>query len=1096
MPVAASSPGTLGLYINSFKKNGGNPTDNASPYKRLLGSDGFGAYASGNKITELCNYITQFGYNYALFYDMTGSAMTATQTSETFLTGTGVGNDILNNVMPRFHTAGAVDRAAVSDINLNQTIAVGAISPWDGISAIKRTVDWNQSVSYDPTLAFTKIVIETEFWNFKYNEAGLMSGIVRTVNSSSGGYSRGEVRADSTPINFSTSGISINDSVEINNEWRQVTGFDTSGNIMYVDRPWDVPTTNQIWRIYEQDGSIDYETYLYRIGKAIDYINTYGSGEEIELYVGFPSYDFKATHAGYQRQLAKLYQAGVSKILITAYQRFPNFGYMNGNYADGATYTGTFTAGSNIITNVQAWGYLGGASLSGSAIPGGTFLGLLGTNSITMVNSLNLPANATASGVRKFTVSQGLPSGGYRRITDDICSDGVSRDIGVILSMESATVNNNNTCPGGTETDFNFSGYIMQGMSVTPHSSGTDFRAIDSGGLTQTCNCCVTPVLTAPPITYNPLSMDEIWQYIAEVPPSGGICPACYPTQTVDTFNEEIATDPGGVLDNYINFDTLIVFDQEFMRQLDITPAIALDSSISGTDSTCNGVDDGTATVGVTGGVSPYTYQWEVFSGGFWINYVGTGATTNTITGLVPGIYRCEVTDAAATVATSNSEIVSEPAVIDFTVVSTTANCAGTGGSISITGVTGGTTPYLYSIVLTGSPKVWTGATSRNGLVTGTYDVSVASGDPADGCFVTKTGTITTGSSFTITATQGNAGCYLGTGSLTTTPSVAGTYTYDLYDSAPTLIQSNSSGVFNNLVAGAYTIQATNSLGCSSNILSKTITQPTAVTVSTVEIIAPDCYGNANGSIEVSASGGTGPYSYTIIYPTTNVVSNSSGIFVNLPSGQYTVYAEDAQGCTSSLVFLTVPVTAQIQADYQVTQPRTGESTTGSIILESISGGSEPIEYLWSNAATSSSLSDVPTGDYTVIITDNNGCNITKTFTIRLECPTFTLEEMKILAYKAQCCAGDLAVKYINNIREGREDLAKCKLDDLRALTMIIDTLYCTQDPGAEACLSCEDMQNLMTQINNLCDCDCCKDPNYQTIDVTYDSSTGSINQI
>lgn len=1094
MPVANSTPGTLGLYINSFKKNGGNPTDNASPYKRLLGSDGFGAYASGNKITELCNYITQFGYNYALFYDMTGSAMTATQTSETFLTGTGVGIDILNNVMPRFHTAGAVDRAAVSDINLNQTIAVGAISPWDGISAIKRTVDWNQSVSYDPTLAFTKIVIETEFWNFKYNEAGLMSGIVRTVNSSSGGYSRGEVRADSTPINFSTSGISINDFVEINNEWRQVTGFDTSGNIMYVDRPWDVPTTNQIWRIYEQDGSIDYETYLYRIGKAIDYINTYGSGEEIELYVGFPSYDFKATHAGYQRQLAKLYQAGVSKILITAYQRFPNFGYMNGNYANGATYTGTFTAGSNIITNVQAWGYLGGASLSGSAIPGGTFLGLLGTNSITMVNSLNLPANATASGVRKFTVSQGLPSGGYRRITDDICSDGVSRDIGVILSMESATVNNNNTCPGGTETDFNFSGYIMQGMSVTPHSSGTDFRAIDSGGLTQTCNCCVTPVLTAPPITYNPLSMDEIWQYIAEVPPSGGICPACYPTQTVDTFNEEIATDPGGVLDNYINFDTLIVFDQEFMRQLIITPAIAFTVSTTQTNVTCNSFGDGVAAVSAMGGVAPFTYEWQSWDGFVWTTFLGPGSPDYVVFNLTPGDYQCIVTDAAATVVTSDVITITEPSAISFTTTVVNADCAGTGGQITMV-PSGGTGAYLYSCVLQGNPPVWGSNPVFTGLTTGTWTCTLADGNPADSCITSTNVAVATGASFTITATQGNAGCYLGIGSLTTTPSVAGTYTYNLYSGA-TLIQSNSTGVFNNLVAGAYTIQATNSLGCSSNILSKTITQPTAVTVSTVEIIAPDCYGNSNGSIEVSASGGTGPYSYTIIYPTTNVVSNSSGIFVNLPSGQYTVYAEDAQGCTSSLVFLTVPVTAQIQADYQVTQPRTGESTTGSIILESISGGSEPIEYLWSNAATSSSLSDVPTGDYTVIITDNNGCNITKTFTLRLECPTFTLEEMKILAYKAQCCAGDLAVKYIQNIREGREDLAKCKLDDLRALTMIIDTLYCTQDPGAEPRISCEDMQNLMTQINNLCDCDCCKDPNYQTIDVTYDSSTGSINQI
>ncbi len=1089
MPSASSTPGTLGLYINSFKKNGSNPVDNASPYKRLLGTDGYGSYSGGNKITETINYCTQFGYNYALFYDMTGSAMTATQTSETFLTGTGVGIDILNNVMPRFHAGGIVDRAAVSDINLHQTISTGAISPWDGISAIKRTVDWNQSVAYDPTLAFTKIVIETEFWNFNYHEAGLMSGIVRTLNSSSGGFPRGEVRANSTPINFSTSGVSINDSIVINNEWRQVTGFDTSGNIMYVDRPWNVPVTNQIWRLYEQDGSIDYETYLYRIGKAVDYINTYGSGEEIDLYVGFPSYDFKATHAGFQGQLAKLYQAGVSKILITAYQRFPNFGYMNGNYANGATYTGTFTAGSNIITNVQAWGYLGGASISSAGtIPNNTTISLLGSNTITMNNA------ATATGVRSFSVSQGLPSGGYRRITDDICSDAVSRDIGVILSMESATMNNNFACPGGVSTNNNFSGYIMQGMSVTPHAYSTDFKAIDSGGITQTCNCCVTPVLTAPPITYNPLSMDEIWQYIAEVPPSGGICPACYPTQTVDTFNEEIAADPGGVLDNYITFDTLIVFDQEFMRQLDITPEIAFTVSTTQTNVTCNGFGDGVAAVSAMGGVAPFTYEWQSWDGFVWTTFLGPGSPDYVVFNLTPGDYQCIVTDAAATVVTSDIITITEPSAISFTTTVVNANCAGVGGQITMV-PSGGTGSYLYSCVLQGNPPVWGSNPVFTGLTTGTWTCTLADGNPVDSCITSTNVAVATGASFTITSTHTEPTCYGGFGTVTVTPSTPGSYIYNL--NLPGYIyQSNTTGIFTNIPDGEYSAQAFNLLGCTSNIIALIkVTNPAEVTASGTNT-NPTCYLGTDGSITIVAGGGSGVYSYFIQYPSGVTLTNGSGIFTGLGPLTYDYYVQDNLGCQSNIGSITISNPSQITPVYEVIQISEDLAIGGSITLNYISGGTNPYSYLWNTGETTESLSNLVPGTYTVTITDDNGCEVIQSFTIRVECTELSYDSYKVQIYKAQCCAGKLAKKYVKFMQQGREDLAFPVMQDITTLTLILNAIKCDDNPGDQSCFTCDEMITLLENIKNICSCDCCQDQDGDQVTVTFNPESGQLDII
>lgn len=1018
MPTANSSPGTLGLYINSFTKRG----SSTNPYKQLLGTDGYGNYSGGNKLTDLFNYTAQYGYNYAIFYDIGAprlpdeTVFVNSGTDETFLP---LGQSVLETVFPLAHTAGLVDRGCVVDINKHQNIARGVFSPWCGLARLKRIINYNQSVAYDSTKIFTKIVTETEFWNFRYDLAISESSLISISNSTLSGYLTGRITNVPSGVDFIALGLGVNDFIKVNNEWRQIVSV--TPNLIYVDRAWTVPVGNITFSHYSPpDDTMDYETYLYRVGKMCQYIAAYGSGEEVELYVALPSYTLKGTKpAGEPLQLSRLYDAGVSKILLTAYQKTPSFdtGYfdspINGNYASA-------------------------------------------------------------------------PSGGYRRVSDDIVSAGILRDIGAIISMESATLNNNNNCPGGVETDFNFSGYIMEGRSVLPHTTATNFRAVDSGGLPQVCNCCTTPVLTKPDITYNPLSMDEIWQYMAHTPPSGGICPACYPPQLGNTFNQLIAA--GGTLgtnlDNYINFDTLIVFDQEFMRQLNITPAIAMSLSITGTNVTCNGAANGTATVGVIGGVAPFTYLWDD---------PGT-STTASITGLAPGTYTCTVTDDAATVD-SISITITEPAAVTFTATVTNADCAGNNGQIAITSPTG-TPPYLYSVVPTGNPKIWTGTATRTGLTAGVYDVSVSSGDPANGCITTVQRTISAGASFTISQAHTNITCNGGiNGSITLTPSTPGTYTYNLYASA-VLIQSNSIGVFNNLVAGTYTASAKNSLDCTSNTLSITVTEPSEVVLTTVEIVNPDCNSASNGSIEVSGSGGTGPYSYTITYPTGITISNSSGIFLNLHSGTYSIYAEDASGCTSNISFLTVNDPNPIVVSYSVTQPIAGFSTTGSITLESISGGTAPIEYLWSTGATTSSLSDLSPEEYSVIITDNNGCNITRTFIIRIECDSFSLEEMKVLAYKAQCCAGDLAVKYVKAVREGREDKTEKLLNDLRTLTMIVDTFYCTQDPGSESRLTCEEMQHLIDLVNNICDCDCCKDPNYQTINVTYDSDSGSINQI
>jgi len=1028
MPVANSSPGTLGLYINSFTKRG----SSTNPYKQLLGADGYGNYSGGNKLTDLFNYTNQFGYNYGIFYDLGAprpgddTVFVSTNNAETFLP---LGQDVLETVFPLAHAAGLVDRGAVLDINQHQNIAVGAFSPWCGLARLKRIINYNQSVSYDPTKIFTKIVTETEFWNFRYDLAISESSLISISNTTYLGYTTGRITNVPSGVDFLALGLGVNDFIKVNNQWRQIVSI--TANLIYVDRPWTVPINNVSFSHRDgSDGTADYETYLYRVGKMCQYITAYGSGEEVELYVALPSYTLKGTKpSGEPLQLSRLYDAGVSKILLTAYQKTPSFD------------TGYFDS----------------------------------------------PLNANYASA---------PSGGYKRISDDIVSAGVLRDIGAIISVESAT-SNNDGCVFNTNTDNNFSGYIMEGRSVLPHSTSTNFKALDAGGITSVCVCCPSGLsYTKPDVTFNPLSMDEIWRYMAATPPSGGVCPACYPPQLGNTFNQLITA--GGTLgtnlDSYINFDTLIVFDQEFMRQLDITPAIAFTVSTTQTNVTCNGFGDGVAAVSAMGGVAPFTYEWQSWDGFVWTTFLGPGSPDYVVFSLTPGDYQCIVTDAAATVVTSDTITITEPSAISFTTTVVNANCAGVGGQITMV-PSGGTGAYLYSCVLQGNPPVWGSNPVFTGLTTGTWTCTLADGNPIDSCITSTNVAVATGSSFTITGTQINTTCNSGFGSLDITPSTPGIYTYNLYDSTLTLIQSNTSGSFSNLLAGDYTIEATNSLGCISNTLSKTITEPTEVTASGTNT-DPTCYLGTDGSITIVASGGSGVYSYFIEYPSGVTLNNGSGIFTGLGPLTYNYYVQDGLGCQSNIGSITISNPSQITPVYEVIQISEDLAIGGSITLNYISGGTNPYSYLWNTGETTESLSNLVPGTYTVTITDDNGCEVVQSFTIRVECTELSYDSYKVQIYKAQCCAGKLAKKYVKFMQQGREDLAFPIMQDITTLTLILNAIKCDDNPGDQSCFTCDEMITLLENIKNICSCDCCQDQDGDQVTVTFNPESGQLDII
>ena len=134
------------------------------------------------------------------------------------------------------------------------------------------------------------------------------------------------------------------------------------------------------------------------------------------------------------------------------------------------------------------------------------------------------------------------------------------------------------------------------------------------------------------------------------------------------------------------------------------------------------------------------------------------------------------------------------------------------------------------------------------------------------------------------------------------------------------------------------------------------------------------CFGQTNGSITTTISGGTSPFSYAWN------VGQTTSTLTNIGAGNYTVVAKDANNCADTLA-VVVPVSADISLSLTPTQVLCNGGSNGAVAAVA-SGGSGTLTYLWSNAATTSSITGLSIGTYSVTVTDAVPCSVTATVTI------------------------------------------------------------------------------------------------------------------
>ncbi|MEZ4987170.1 MAG: SprB repeat-containing protein [Saprospiraceae bacterium] len=178
--------------------------------------------------------------------------------------------------------------------------------------------------------------------------------------------------------------------------------------------------------------------------------------------------------------------------------------------------------------------------------------------------------------------------------------------------------------------------------------------------------------------------------------------------------------------------------------------------------------------------------------------------------------------------------------------------------------------------------------------------------------------------------------------------------------------------MISNLAAGTYSVTATDANGCTA-VNSFTVTQTQAININ-ITGETTICGAENSGFAGTIVSGGVPPYNYLW---STGAVSES---ITSIPSGTYSVTVTDALGCIGQAA-----ITINIISDFELNLiPRSSlcfGDNSGSV-LAIPSGGSMPYSFLWSNGSVSNEITNLFAGNYSVTVTEGNGCVITQTVTV------------------------------------------------------------------------------------------------------------------
>ncbi len=353
----------------------------------------------------------------------------------------------------------------------------------------------------------------------------------------------------------------------------------------------------------------------------------------------------------------------------------------------------------------------------------------------------------------------------------------------------------------------------------------------------------------------------------------------------------------------------------------------------------------------ISGGTQPYSFLWS------------NGQTTQNIYNLTAGNYSATITDANdCSINTGSLTVINESGTLTLEdIVTVDEVCNNNLGEIDIT-VTGGSLPYNFN---------WnTGATTEDltALSAGDYSCIITDNN---GCQINVNTTIynDNGAIAVENINVTNETCGSSDGAIDITITGA---------SEPVMYNWNNGETtedLTNIPAGDYQCLITDNIGCQTNAYATVYNDAGSLSLDNVIITNEQC-GNANGSINLVVSGYATPFNFNWSN------GQTTKDITNLQAGTYSCIITDNAGCTINAGPFTINNTSTTMlVDDVIISDETCGGSNGAIDI-TLSGGTEPIEYLWSNGATTQDISGITAGTYSVTITDDTDCSINKTYTV------------------------------------------------------------------------------------------------------------------
>lgn len=384
-----------------------------------------------------------------------------------------------------------------------------------------------------------------------------------------------------------------------------------------------------------------------------------------------------------------------------------------------------------------------------------------------------------------------------------------------------------------------------------------------------------------------------------------------------------------------------------------------LTANITSTATSCPLSPTGTITVTPTSGTAPYTYRLDG----------GAPQGSNVFINVTAGAHSVTFTDAMGCTGTITVNVAAGNTPLTATVNSTATLCPlSPTGTITVT-PTSGTAPYTYRLD-GGAPQgsnIFINVTAGAHTVTftdvmgctGSISVNVAAGTTpltalinavATSCPLSSDGTIT------VTPTSGTA-----------------PYTYSLDGGA-----FQASNVFTNVAIGPHTVIFRDVMGCTGSVSVNVVAGSTPLTA-TVNSTATSCPLSADGTITITPTSGTAPYTYSL----NGAPPQAGNVFTNVSAGTHTVMFTDNFGCTGSVSINVVAGSTPLTASINST-PTTCPTLNDGTITVTPTSGTAPYQYRLDGGPPQSSniFTNVAAGAHSVSVTDMFGC--TGTFSINV----------------------------------------------------------------------------------------------------------------